>query len=175
MGEVTPLHREQPEEKFTPPTALDAAHDVSKFDCGKPPLSDWLRNHAQKNEGKGSRTYVVCVGRIVVGYYALAAGAVEHDRAPKNISRNMPDPIPIFVLGRLAVDRAYSGRRIGEGLLKDALKRALSASREVGARAVIVHAIDDDAVNFYLQYRFKPFPTDARTLYLPLTHIAAAL
>jgi len=87
----------------------------------------------------------------------------------------MPDPVPVFVLGRLAVDRTCAGRRIGEGLLKDALKRALAASREIGARAVLVHAIDDDAVGFYLQYKFKPFPTDAKTLYLPMSHIIAAL
>jgi GNAT superfamily N-acetyltransferase len=175
VGEITPLHRAQPEDKITPPAPLEHTHDVSNFDCGKPPLTDWLRSQALKNEGKGSRTYVVCVGRVVIGYYALAAGAVERDRAPSNIARNMPDPIPIFVLGRLGVDRAYHGKRIGEGLLKDALKRALNASREVGARAVLVHAIDEEAVGFYLQYKFKPFPTDARTLYLPLSHIAAAL
>ena len=87
----------------------------------------------------------------------------------------MPDPIPVFVLGRLAVDRTCWGKRIGEGLLKDALKRALGASKEIGARAVLVHAIDDEAVGFYLQYKFKPFPADARTLYLPMSHIAAAL
>ncbi len=169
------MHPEKPEEKIAPPAPLDQTHDISKFDCGKAPLTDWLRNQALKNEGRGSRTYVVSVGRTVIGYYALAAGAVERDRAPSNIARNMPDPIPIFVLARLAVDRGYHGQRIGEGLLKDALKRALGASVEIGARALVVHAVDDEAVNFYVQYKFKPFPTDARTLYLPLVHIAAAL
>jgi GNAT superfamily N-acetyltransferase len=161
---------------MAPPTALDLSkHDVSDFDCGKPPLTDWLRNMAAKNEGRGSRTYVACAGSRVIAYYALAAGHVERDRAPTNLSRNMPDPIPVFVLGRLAVDKNYSGKKIGSGMLKDALKRALNASTEIGARALIVHAVDDEAVAFYLQYKFKPFPTDSRTLYLPLSHIAAAL
>ena len=160
---------------MTPPAALDPSQDTSVFDCNKPPLTDWLRLQAIKNEGKGSRTYVVCDGKRVIGYYAIAAGAVERARAPSNIARNMPDPVPVLVIGRLAVDRTYWGKRIGEGLLKDALKRALQASREIGARAVLVHAIDDDAVGFYLQYKFKPFPTDARTLYLPIAHIVAVL
>lgn len=175
MGEVTPLHQAQTELAIAPPAALDPSHDTSVFDCNKPPLTDWLRFQAIKNEGKGSRTYVVCEGKRVIGYYAIAAGAVERDRAAPNISRNMPDPIPVFVIGRLAVDRTYWGKGVGEGLLKDALKRALNASREIGARAVLVHAIDDDAAGFYLQYKFKPFPTDARTLYLPIAHIVAAL
>ncbi len=175
MGKITRLHQKQPGVALVPPAALNPSHDVSTFDCGKPPLTEWLRIHATKNEGKGSRTYVVCDGARVVGYYALAAGAVERDRAPSNIARNMPDPVPVFVIGRLAVDRAFSGKRIGVGLLKDALKRAVSASREIGARAVLVHAVDDEAVGFYLQYKFKPFPTDARTLYLPIDHIVSAL
>jgi len=160
---------------LTQPAPLDPSHDVSRFDCGKPALTDWLRLHALKNEGMGSRSFVACEGKRVVGYYALAAGAVARADAPGSISRNMPDPVPVFVLARLAVDRNFHGQRIGAGLLKDALKRALNASREIGARAILVHAIDDEAVGFYRQYGFKPFPTDARTLYLPLSHVAAAL
>lgn len=160
---------------LTAPVALQQTHDISGFDCGKPPLSDWLKDNALKNEGKGSRTFVVCDGNVVAGYYALAAGAVARERAPSNIARNMPDPIPVIVLGRLAVDRIYAGRGVGRGLLKDALKRSLSASREIGARAVLVHAIDDEAVGFYLRYGFKLFLTDGRTLYLPMAAAAAAL
>jgi GNAT superfamily N-acetyltransferase len=161
--------------KITPPAPLDPSHEITAFDCGKPALTDWLRVHAAKNEGRGSRTYVVCEGKRVIGYYALAAGAVERARAPSNLARNTPDPIPVFVLGRLAVDQSFHGKRIGEGLLRDALKRCLGASREIGARAVLVHALDDEAVGFYLSYGFKPFPTEARTLYLPMSQIVAAL
>jgi GNAT superfamily N-acetyltransferase len=158
------------------PVPLTATHELQNFDCGKPSLTDWLHIHALKNEGKGSRTFVTCSGpRRVIGYYALAAGAVERARSPGRIARNMPDPIPVFVLARLAVDRAFHGRGLGSGLLGDALRRALGASREIGAHAVLVHAIDDQAVRFYLQYGFRPFPTDTRTLYLPLSHVAASL
>ncbi|HYS45861.1 MAG TPA: GNAT family N-acetyltransferase [Rhizomicrobium sp.] len=161
--------------EVTAPEALDPSHDLAGFDCGKRALTDWLRHRALKNEARGSRTFVVCRARRVLGYYALAAGAVVRDRAPAGISRNMPDPVPVIVLARLAVDRTMQGQRIGEGLLKDALKRALAASREIGARAVLVHALDGDAANFYLQYGFRLFPADARTLYLAMEHIAAAI
>lgn len=161
---------------MTAPAPLAPAHEVSAFDCGKPALTEWLRFKALKNEGRGgSRTYVVCEGRRVVGFYALVAGAVARERAPMNLARNMPDPIPVLLLGRLAVDNRCQGRGIGAGLLKDALLRCLNASREIGARAVLVHALDDDAAAFYLQYKFKPFPGEPRTLYLPVSHIVAAL
>jgi len=167
MGKITP--------EITPPAPFNATHDVSAFDCGKPALTDWLRVQALRNEGKASRTYVVCSGNRVIGYYALAAGAVERVRASTNLARNTPDPIPVLVLGRLAVDQAFHGRRIGEGLLRDALRRCLNASREIGARAVLVHALDDDAAGFYLSYGFKAFPAEARTLYLLMSQILAAL
>ena len=160
---------------YDPPVPLNASHDVSGFDCGKDPLTDWLRLQAAKNEGKGSRTYVVAIAQHVVAYYALAAGGVKREHAPSAIARNMPDPIPVIVLGRLAVDRAHHGKRLGGALLQDAVRRSVGAWREIGARALIVHAIDDEAIGFYMQYGFKPFPTDARTLYLSLTQIGAAL
>ena len=167
MADITP--------PLAAPVPLNPAHEVTGFDCGKISLNDWLHVHAAKSEGKGARTYVACQGRRVAGYYALSAGAVERARAPSNISRNMPDPVPVLLLGRLAVDRAFHGKGIGAGLLQDALKRALNASREIGARAVLVHAIDDEAASFYRQYRFKPFPADHRILYLPMAHIIAVL
>ena len=175
MGDVTLLHPDKPVPPVSAPAALAAVHVTDRFDCGKAPLNDWLRSQAAKSEGRGARTYVVCEGSGVIGYYALAAGAVERNTAPRNIARNMPDPIPVIVLGRLAVDRGFHGRGIGAGLLKDALKRALNAAREIGARAVVVHAIDDEAKGFYLQYKFKAFPTDPRTLFMPIDHIVAAL
>ena len=164
-----------PEPGITAPSPLDASHDVERFDCDKPPLNDWLKSRAAKNEGRASRTFVVCENRNVIGYYCLASGAVKHEGAPGKLRKNMPEPIPAFVIGRLAVDKQYQGRGIGAGLLKDALKRALSASKEIGARCVLVHAIDDDAIPFYLTYGFKPFPTDSRTMYLPMQDIVAAL
>src|ERR1700687_5931108 len=96
------------------PERLRADHDVSGFESGEPSLDDWLRRRARQNEETGaSRTYVVCAGQQVVGYYALALGAVAHLHAPGRVRRNMPDPIPIMVIGRLAVHKDYQGRRIG--------------------------------------------------------------
>jgi len=154
---------------------MDASHDVARFDCGKPALNDWLRNRALKNEGKASRCFVVCQERAVVGFYALAAGAVRHDQTPSALKRNMPEQIPVIVLGRMAVDLSFQGQKLGDGLLRDALKRALSVAADVGARAVLVHAIDQEVVPFYTQYGFKPFPEGELTLFLSVTELAAAI
>ena len=90
------------------PIRLSSQHDLEPFDCGNPSLNDWLKRQAIKNElGGSSRTYVVCSERAVVGYYSLAAGAIIRDAAPKTIQRNTPDPIPVMVLGRLAVDAQF--------------------------------------------------------------------
>lgn len=157
------------------PEPLDARHALNNFNCGKEPLNAWLKAHAATNEGRGSRCYVVTQENAVVGYYTLSMGAVAHAGAPRALRRNMPDPIPVAVIGRLAVDLAFHGRGIGAGLLQDALRRALFASAGIGARAVIVHAIDDDVVPFYASFGFRPFPTDARTLWMATETIASAL
>lgn len=174
MGEVIDL-TPAPGPSYTAPVPLSDQHDVSTFDCGKPPLNDWLRLRAVVAEGGSARSYVVCQNVVVVGYYCLAAGSVFHTGTPRSLRQNMPDPTPVMVLGRLAIDKRHQGRGIGRGLLKDAFARVLHASRSVGAKAVIVHAIDDEAVPFYLQYGFKQFPADQRTLFLPIADIAAAL
>lgn len=166
----------QEPQPLSAPIALNAGHDVSAFDCDKPPLNDWLRNRAMASEGKSARCYVVCAGNVVVGYYCIATGAVERDTAaPKKLRHGLPESVPVILLARLAVDKTHHRRGIGSGLLKDALRRILNASGQVGARAVLVHAIDDDAATFYRSFGFKPFPPDSRTLFLPLEHIAAAL
>src|SRR5207244_4569141 len=111
------------------PEKLSTHHDLSGFDSGEPMLDDWLRRRAQQNEASGaSRTYVVCVGRKVVGYYTLAAGAIAHIDAPGTIRRNMPDPVPVMVLGRLAIDRAFHGQGIGTGLFRDAILRTMQGT-----------------------------------------------
>jgi GNAT superfamily N-acetyltransferase len=160
---------------FSAPAPITASHNVSNFDCGKVELNDWLRNRAVKNDGQASRCFVVCEDRSVVGFYALAAGAVRHDQVPGALKRNMPDQIPVIVLGRMAVDRNYQGQKLGDALLKDALKRTLSVAADIGARAVLVHAIDKEVVPFYTQYGFKPFPEGELTLFLSIKELAAAL
>src|SRR5580658_9008711 len=108
------------------PERLSAGHALADFDCEEPALNEWLRRRALQNESSGaSRTYVVSVGLKVVGYYTLAHGAVVHAEAPGRVRRNMPDPVPAMLLGRLAVDRAFQGRHIGRGLLRDAVLRTV--------------------------------------------------
>jgi predicted N-acetyltransferase YhbS len=157
------------------PQPIDARHQLSGFASGKPPLDDWLKQRALKSEGRSARTYVVCDGDVVVGYYCFSAGSVRLSDAPKPMQRNMPDPLPIILLGRLAVDTNHQGRGIGKGMLKDALLRATEVSRLIGARAVMVHAIDDEAVQFYLATGFIRSPDLPQKLYLPLGTVGAAL
>ena len=139
-------------------------------------LNDWLKKRALKNQGNGaSRTFVVSVGNQVVGYYALASGSVERMESTKSIARNMPEPIPVMVLGRLAIDLSVQGQKLGGALLKDALLRTLSVAENVGIRAVLVHAISEEAKRFYLQYGFQVSPIDPMTLLLPIRHIEGLL
>jgi GNAT superfamily N-acetyltransferase len=158
------------------PSPLTPEHDCSRFDCGKVPLNDWLRHNALKAEGRSARCYVAATGRgVVLGYYCLATGAVEHDGAPRKLRQNMPNPTPIVIIGRLAVDKDAQGTGLGRALLKDALLRVTKASQLVGARAVIVHAVDHEAVPFYARYGFKSFPIGNQTLFLPVDEIIASL
>lgn len=156
----------------TPPAALAGSHEVSEFDCGNGALNDWLIKRALKNQSSGaSRTFVICQDNRIIGYYALASGSVERMATQKSIARNMPEPIPVMVLGRLAIDAPMQAQRLGSALLKDALLRTLSVSKNVGIRAILVHAISEDAKRFYLGYGFRVSPIDPMTLMLPVRRI----
>lgn len=160
-----------------PPTLLSDAHDCSAFTSGEPTLDDWLRDRAREGHQRGSaRTYVAAdeQGRVV-GYYALSAGSVLRRNVPGNVRRNMPDAIPVIVLGRLAVHQQQQGTGLGSALLKDAMLRALGASREIGVAALMVHALNDDLRAFYQRFGFVEFPTDSLTFFLPMRTIATAL
>jgi GNAT superfamily N-acetyltransferase len=158
------------------PEHLTAAHDVSAFDSGVPDLDDWLRKRALANEETGaSRTYVVCARARVVGYYALASGGVAQGQALGRVRRNMPDPVPVMILGRLAVDRAWQGRSLGRGLLRDAVLRTLQAAEIGGIRAILVHAISEDAKRFYERYGFRDSPVDPMTLMITVADAEKAL
>ena len=152
------------------PLPLDAAHDLTFFDSGEASLDYWLKNRAVKNDLSGaSRTYVVCNnGNKVVGYYCLAAGAIGHEEAPKSMRRNMPDPIPVLVLGRLAIDMDYQNLGLWKALLRDATRRALQASRISGVVALIVHALSEQAKKFYLSCGLTESPTKPMMLCLVL-------
>lgn len=139
-------------------------------------LDDWLRRRARKNEDAGaSRTFVVTRGNRVVAYYCLAAGSIMHNEAPGAVRRNMPDPIPVIVLGRLAVDLTEQRSGLGGALLRDAMTRVAGVSREVGIRAMLVHAISPAAAAFYVKHGFVPSPTSELTLTLPIGTIKRSL
>ena len=147
------------------PAHLTPAHDVAAFDSGAPALDDWLKRRALDSEKThASRTYVVTAGGRVIGYYALTTGAGDQAAAPGRVRRNMPDPIPVMVIGRLAVDRPYQGRGIAQGLLRDAILRTLQAGEIAGIRAILVHAISEDAKRFSLRHGFAESPIAPMTL-----------
>ncbi len=150
------------ESELGAPVPLTEAHDTSAFTCRHDSLSTWLQKRALANAASGaSRTYVVCdEQRRVIGYYALAAGSIASASAPGRLRRNMPDPLPVIVLGRLAVHADWSGRGIGSGLLKDAVLRSIQAAELIGVRALLCHAIDDEAKAFYLKHGFAESPMD---------------
>jgi GNAT superfamily N-acetyltransferase len=164
------------EQPLSAPEKLRADHDLSDFECEEPALDDWLRRRALQNEESGaSRTYVVCSGRQVVGYYALAVGAVAHLEAPGRVRRNMPDPVPVMIIGRLAVHKDFQGKKIGPALLRDAVLRTLQAAEIAGVRAILVHAISDRARQFYERWGFIPSPMDPMTLMITVSEAAKAL
>jgi len=159
----------------TAPAPITEQHDVSQFDCGRPPLNDWLKQRALRNESRASRCFVACNGQTVIGFYCLAAGSVRPSEVPSGLKRNMPPIIPVLIIGRMAVDTAYQGKKLGAALMSDALKRCVAVSKEIGAAAVLVHAVDQNVIPFYAQYGFQPFPEGNLTLFLPMKQIAGAL
>jgi GNAT superfamily N-acetyltransferase len=152
------------------PEPLTAAHNLATFECGEPALDEWLKRRAMANQISGaSRTFVVTgTDGLVYGYYAMAAGAVSHQQATSAVRRNMPDPVPVMVLGRLAVDRRAQGIKLGASLLQDSVNRAVAVSQNAGVRALLVHALHDRAKAFYEHYGFQPSPLHPMTLLLRL-------
>jgi GNAT superfamily N-acetyltransferase len=158
------------------PALLDGSHQIDAFDCGVPALDDWLKRRARNNATSGaSHTYVACEGAKAVGYYALAAGAVDVTATPGRFRRNMPDPIPVIVLGRLAIDRTQQGQGLGRAMFRDAGLRVLQAAGIIGVRGVLVDAISDDAKAFYLALGMVISPLNPMTLMITLTDLRASL
>jgi GNAT superfamily N-acetyltransferase len=158
------------------PALLTSGHDVGQFCSGESELDDWLKRRALKNQDTGaSRTYAITNGTRVVGYYCLAAGGVAQVQVPGRVRRNMPDPIPVMIIGRLAVDQMFQGQGLGRALLRDALLRTLQAADIAGIRAVLLHALTEQARLFYVHYRFYPSTVDPMTLMITLTEIRALL
>ena len=162
--------------RLSPPRPLDPALnlDLASFCCGEPSLDEWLRGRALRSEARTARTFVVCEGRRVVGYYCLAAGEVRRAEMAKKLQRNTPDRIPVFVLGRLAVDKTMQGRGLGQDLLLDCLGRCVAAGAHIGARGLLVHALEP-AVAFYRRQGFAPLLGNPLTMFLPIETIVTAL
>ena len=161
--------------QFGSPQPLAATHLLDDFECGEAVLDDWLKRRALANQSTGaSRTFVVTdEGGHVRGYYAMAAGAVSHQLATSGVRRNMPDPVPVMVLARLAVDRSAQGLHLGAALLQDAVNRAVAVSHNAGVRALLVHALHEKARQFYEHYGFQASPTHPMTLMLRLSTVKA--
>ena len=154
---------------LSPPTLLLAEHCLDDFACGNDTLDEWLKRRALSNQVSGaSRTYVVAQDKHVVGYYCLASGALALSHTPSPVKRNMPDPVPMAILGRLAVDKTWQGKGLGVALLQDAVLRTAHAASIVGIRGLLVHALSEAAKGFYQHHGFVASPTQPMTLILSL-------
>lgn len=152
----------------TAPALLTEQHVLEPFDCGNEVLDDWLRRRAMKNQHlNASRTFVICLeGTLrVVGYYSIATGSVSHVDLGRSLRQNMPDPVPVVLLGRLAVDVCTQGHNFGKWLLNDAVIRVSNLADQVGIKAVMVHAINEQAKAFYEYFGFVESPVAANTLF----------
>ena len=152
------------------PLPLDANHLLEGFDCGRPALNDWLLRYARQAQGSGSaRTFVVCDGNRVAGYFSLTVGQIDTLEAPERVRRGMGQyPIPVVILARLAVDTTYQGRGLGWGMLQDAIHRTITIAEQAGIRALLTHYIDAEAEAFYRRFGFESTPVRERQLILLL-------
>lgn len=161
---------------FAPPAPITADQELANFDSGELSLNEWLKKRAFKNHASGaSRCFVLCVGKTVIAYYSLSAGAISHEAAPKAMRRNMPDPLPVLLLGRLAVDRRYHNQGIGQALLRDAMLRAVNVAGDAGVFAILVHALSDQARQFYLSRGFVESPLQRMTLLMTIETVRSIL
>lgn len=158
------------------PVPLTPDHNLSAFSSGEPELDEWLVRRAVTNQASGaSRTYVVTIDNRVIAYYALVNGSILAASAPGKVKRNMPEPIPVMILGRLAVDQTWQGKGLGMALLRDAILRTLQAAEIAGIRAILVHALHERAASFYRHAGFVPSPIDDHILMVTLKDARAAL
>lgn len=161
---------------LSPPEPLTVHHDTEAFASGVESLDTWLKRRALKNQATGaSRTFVACEGRRVIAYYALATSSITVDDASGRFSRNMPNPIPVVVLGRLAVDRSLHGKGLGRALVRDAGLRVIQAADTLGIRGIIVRALSLEAKAFYEQVGFDPSPLDPMLLMVTLADLNSSL
>jgi len=160
----------------TAPEPLSPDHEIDAFDCGVAALDAWLKTRARANEAAGaSRTFATCENRRVVGYYSLAAASIMHSHATGKVKRNMPEPVPAVLIGRLALDKAWQGRGHGVSLLQDAVLRVVGAAETIGVRAILVHAISEEAKAFYERFGFRASPVEPMTLMMTIDEVVRLL
>jgi GNAT superfamily N-acetyltransferase len=158
------------------PRPISEADEVAGFDSGEPSLDEYLRGRALANHVVGaSRCFVTCRDGRVVGFYALASAAVERAGTPGRVRRDMPDPVLVILLSRLAIDAKHQGQGLGAQLLRDSITRAVAAAEIVGVRALLMHALHDQARAFYAHFGFEPSPTDPLHLLLLIKDARALL
>ena len=158
------------------PEPLNDTHDLAAFDSGVLSLDDWLKRRARANQASGaSRTFILADAQRAVGYYALASGAITVADSVGRFRRNMPDPVPVAVLGRLAIDRSQQGRGFGRALFHDCALRVAQAADAIGIRGIIVHAISEQAKSFYQALGFDPSPSEPMTLMVTLADVRALI
>lgn len=161
---------------YSAPRPISEHDVVADFDSGEPSLDEYLRGRALANHVEGaSRCFVTCRDGRVVGFYALASAAAERAGTPGRVRRNMPDPVPVILLSRLAIDRKEQGQGLGAALLRDAILRAVAAAEIIGVRALLVHALHEQARAFYTHFDFEPSPTDPLHLLLLIKDARALL
>lgn len=154
------------------PEPLSDVYELADFSSGVASLDDWLKRRARANQVSGaSRTFVVAEDTRVAGYYALASGGIAVTSSVGRFRRNMPDPIPVVVLGRLAVDRSQQGKGLGRALFQDCALRVAQAADTIGIRGIVVHAISEEAKAFYMELGFDPSPVEPMTLMVTLGDI----
>lgn len=163
-------------DNLSPPTPILGDHELANFDSGVSSLDDWLKKRSLKNQASGaSRCFVVCADKTVIGYYTLSAGAISHEIAPKSMRRNMPDLLPVLLLGRLAVDKNYHNKGLGSALLRDAMIRAVSVAGDAGIFAILIHALSEEAKRFYMSRGFVESPLQPMTVMMTLETVRSIL
>ncbi len=167
----------EPAETLHSPVLLTKAHEIAGFDCGKPPLNNFLTKYALQNQASGgARTYVLTRGNRVIGYYSLVPASIAPEDAPARVMKGQGRyPVPVILMARFAVDQAEQGKGYGKALFRDALRRALSGAEAIGGRAFLVHAKDEEARAFYLKYGMEESPTNPLHLLLLFKDIRQSL
>ncbi|MDF1795281.1 MAG: GNAT family N-acetyltransferase [Coxiellaceae bacterium] len=158
------------------PKPICSSNDTAHFDSGEKSLDNWLKKRALKNQTSGaSRCFVICSDNKVIGYYSLSAGAIIREATTKSMQRNMPNPLPVLLLGRLAIDKQHHNGGLGSALLRDAMLRAVNVSHEAGIFALLVHTLSEPAKQFYLSRGFVESPIQPMTLIMTLKTVRSIL